>query len=424
MKLIRYIAVLSLALYGFWVNGNRAHATPKAMYTAGPDTSQPYDPSLTLVSDTSQPEPFVEGILADSSDEEGDPVATGAKAALIEGREDTPAWDIYDEWDTTSVHAEKFDALTFDDTLRIPLRDPGHCQYVHPFNGSTTSSFAFRGYRYHFGVDINLETGDTVRCAFDGKVRIAQKSKTYGYVVVVRHNNGLETYYAHLSKLLVKPGSDIEAGMVLGLGGNTGHSFGSHLHFEMRFRGVAINPNYLIDFKNQTVRADTYNLTKSDFKYLTEQYKVRHYSRKRKKTWYTYYCPGGAHYSTPEARSIMSRVPFPAMPGTPATSCSISTEVGTKEPANSSNVTLKKPTPAAVPKSQTVKTPPTKANASKPQVRQPISAAGSATYYTVKSGDTLYGIALKNHTTVEKLCALNNIKKTTILNVGKKIKLK
>ncbi|MEO5644331.1 MAG: peptidoglycan DD-metalloendopeptidase family protein [Bacteroidia bacterium] len=414
MKALRYIAVLSLALFGAWVNANRAGAVSPTNYTNLSDTTDPYDPSFKLIkADTSQPETDVEETLFDTTD--GDPPAQHAKASL-EGIEDTPAGEIYDDWDTTSVHAEKFDALAFNDTLRIPLKDPGHCQYVHPFNGSTTSSFGFRSYRYHFGVDINLETGDTVRCAFDGMVRIAQKSKTYGYVVVIRHNNGLETYYAHLSKLLVHPGDDIEAGMTLGLGGNTGHSFGSHLHFEVRFRGIAIDPNYLIDFKNQTLRTDTYNLTKSDFKYLTESYKVRHYSRKRKKTWYTYYCPGGAHYATTEAKSIMARVPFPVMPGTPATSCN-----APKPPAAFKEVPATNNNPAP-------KKPATTASAPKPQTTKPATTAakpsGTSTYYTIKSGDTLYAIALKYHTTVDKLCALNNIKKTSTLTIGKKLKVK
>lgn len=418
MKALRYIAVLSLALFGFWVKANRASAVSPTTSLIVSDTTDPYDPTLKLKSDTSQPETDVEEILIDSSEsEDGDPPVPG-KVAQLESIEDTPAGEIYDDWDTTSVHSEKFDALTFNDTIHIPLRDPGHCQYVHPFNGNTTSNFGFRKYRYHFGVDINLETGDTVRCAFDGKVRIAQKSKSYGYVVVVRHNNGLETYYAHLSKMTVKPGDDIEAGMTLGLGGNTGHSYGSHLHFEVRFRGIAIDPNYLIDFKNQTLRTDTYALTKSDFKYLTESYKVRHYSRKRKKTWYTYYCPGGSHYATAEARSIMAQVSKPVMPGTPATACVAPNEPATfKEVPATNNAAPKKPvTNTTTPKTQT------KTGATTTKVREPI--AGTPVYYTVKSGDSLYAIALKYKTTVDKLCALNNIKKTSVLSIGKKLRVK
>lgn len=415
MKTLRYIAVLSLALYGFWAKQNNAigHTPDYAMGMTEfvSDTSEP-SPSTDFTGDSTKSFSSLSTILADSAEDDTEPPVGGSAASQ------EPAGDLYDDWDTTMVHAEKFDALSFNDTIRIPLNDPGHCNYVHPFNGPTTSGFAFRSYRYHFGVDINLETGDTVRCAFDGKVRIAQRSKTYGFVVVIRHNNGLETYYAHLSKLLVKPGEEMESGMVLGLGGNTGHSFGSHLHFEIRFRGVALDPTYLINFKTQTLQTDTYNLTRSDFKYLAEQYKVRHYSRKKKKTWYTYYCPGGAHYSTPEAKSIMAKTPYPTMPNKPATSfCSVNN--------NFTSVSPFKETPSNgnnAPKNPVTQQKKSSTNSNKPQVREPIG--GNPVYYTVKSGDSLYGIALKYHTTVPKLCAQNNITAKGILNVGKKLRVK
>ncbi|HET6990361.1 MAG TPA: LysM domain-containing protein, partial [Bacteroidia bacterium] len=171
---------------------------------------------------------------------------------------------------------------------------------------------------------------------------------------------------------------------------------------------------------------DTYNLTKSDFKYLAEQYKVRHYSRKKKKTWYTYYCPGGAHYSTPEAKAIMAKVPYPAMPSKPATSfCAApnhftSPTVLKETPANSKDtpknpVAQQKKPATASNKQQTVAS-------NKPQVREAI--AGSPVYYTVKSGDSLYAISLKYKTTVPKLCALNGIKSNGVLSVGKKLRVK
>lgn len=422
MKKLRYIAVLSLALLGFWGKANIAKGDPPSAKATVSDTTEPADPTITLLSDTSEPLSAELPILIDTLEDDTDPPNPGtASVSPLESIEDTPAGELYDDWDTTSVHSERFDALTFNDTIRIPLNDPGHCNYVHPFNGNTTSSFGFRKYRYHFGVDINLETGDTVRCAFDGKVRIAQKSKSYGYVVVVRHNNGLETYYAHLSRLLVKPGDDMEAGMILGLGGNTGHSYGSHLHFEVRFRGIAIDPNYLIDFKNQTLRTDTYCLTKSDFKYLSEQYKVRHYSRKRKKTWYTYYCPGGAAYSTKEAKAIMSQVAAPTMPNSPP-SCVIPDNNNFTVPLHPTNTPVKNPTSQKKIVPADAKTQQGKTTSGKTQVREPIS--GSPVYYTVKSGDSLYAIALKYHTTVAKLCALNGIKENAVLSVGKKLKIK
>jgi len=119
-------------------------------------------------------------------------------------------------------------------------------------------------------VVLKLQTGDSVVSAFEGTVRIAQYSRSYGNVVVVRHNNGLETLYAHLSARKVKPGDHVEAGQCLGLGGNTGRSTGSHLHFESRYKGEPIDPNSIIDWENFSLKTKTLALDKDSFKHLKE----------------------------------------------------------------------------------------------------------------------------------------------------------
>jgi murein DD-endopeptidase MepM/ murein hydrolase activator NlpD len=180
-----------------------------------------------------------------------------------------PAYDLYAGWDTQHIHSQKFNVATLADSVKeIPLFDKYGCGFVPPFEGRVTSSFGPRKRRYHYGADIDLETGDAVKAAFDGKVRIAQKSKTYGNVVVVRHNNGLETYYAHLSKMNVEVGQEIFAGDILGLGGNTGRSRGSHLHFEVRYLGQPINPNELISFTENKLVKDTLVISRKTFEYL------------------------------------------------------------------------------------------------------------------------------------------------------------
>lgn len=432
LKLLRNITILSLALCGFWTNLAATAGDPPVTVDGTVVTSDTTEPasSVILLNDTTEPaNPVVDAVLADSLGDETEP-PTGNGTAIIraplESNEDIPAGELYEDFDTTIVHSEKFDALVFEDTVMIVLSGDGHCNYVHPFDGNSTSSFGFRSYRYHFGMDINLETGDSVKCCFDGKVRIAQRSKTYGYVVVIRHNNGLETYYAHLSKLMVKPGQDIEAGMVLGLGGNTGHSHGSHLHFEVRFKGQPIDPNYIIDFKNHTLRTDTVYLTKSNFKYLTQTYKVRHYSKKKKKTWYTYYTAGGAHYATPEAKRIMAAVPDPVIPGTSTTLNPSSSS--NASPVNNANDAPKAPT--AAPKKTTTATPAKTTTTTaakttpKPATTAAAKPAGNTTYYTIKKGDTLSGIAVKYGTTVSKLCQLNGLKTTSTLQIGQKVRVK
>jgi murein DD-endopeptidase MepM/ murein hydrolase activator NlpD len=184
-----------------------------------------------------------------------------------------PAYEIYADFDTSVIHVvEKMDLANFKDSLHILVNDPQYCGYVHPFKGNTTSNFGYRHGQPHFGVDVKLEIGDSVHAAFEGKVRIAKRNKSYGNVVIIRHANGLETYYAHLSKLLVEAGQDVDAGTIIGLGGNTGHSFGSHLHFEVRYKGMPIDPNDLVNFAEFKLKSDTLLVTRKTFDYASKRY--------------------------------------------------------------------------------------------------------------------------------------------------------
>ncbi len=186
-----------------------------------------------------------------------------------------PAYDLYCGWDTVNTHYTKFDIATLQDNVKeIALYDKNSCGYVHPFAGNVTSGFGPRKRRFHYGADIDLETGDAVGVAFDGKVRIARESTSYGNVVVVRHNNGLETYYAHLSKINVEVGQEVFAGQIIGLGGNTGHSRGSHLHFEVRYLGQPINPSEIISFTEHKLVSDTLCISKKTFNYVCEAKKA------------------------------------------------------------------------------------------------------------------------------------------------------
>lgn len=137
--------------------------------------------------------------------------------------------------------------------------------YVAPITGRITSNYGYRRRfgRMHKGIDLALHVGDTVRAAFSGKVRLCKyERRGYGYYVVLRHDNGMETVYGHLSKFLVKPNQRIEAGEPIALGGNTGRSTGPHLHFETRYLGIAINPAAIIDFENFVPHKDIFTFDK------------------------------------------------------------------------------------------------------------------------------------------------------------------
>lgn len=175
-----------------------------------------------------------------------------------------PASDLYVSWEINNLFPEK-DMLKFkgDTSVCLTLNGGERGEYFHPFNGPVTSNFGWRDSTQHNGIDIDLNKGDKVSAAFDGMVRIAKNGGGFGNVVIIRHYNGLETVYAHLSKIKVKPGQVVVAGQVIGLGGSTGHSTGSHLHFEVRFKGVPINPKYLISFPDQKLLCNELIIKKS-----------------------------------------------------------------------------------------------------------------------------------------------------------------
>jgi hypothetical protein len=158
------------------------------------------------------------------------------------------AWDIYiNTWDTEILNPYVYDYQSFNSPVNLCLSTDS-LGFVMPVNNIVTSNYGHRKGRQHQGVDLDLETGDTVVSAFDGVVRMSRFYYGYGNMVVVRHHNGLETLYGHLSKVEVEPGQEVKAGQMVGLGGNTGHSFGSHLHFEIRFMGQPIDPSKFIAF--------------------------------------------------------------------------------------------------------------------------------------------------------------------------------
>lgn len=183
---------------------------------------------------------------------------------------DIPADDLYGGiWSNAGVHT--YGALkNTPDSFRVDLTN-----FSMPFEGRMTSNFGRRGRRYHSGVDLKVQVGDTIYAAFDGKVRVKRFERAgYGYYVVLRHINGLETVYGHLSKFLVEEDQFVKSGEPIALGGNTGRSTGSHLHFETRFLGKPINPNLIVDFKNFVCHKDEYIVNNSSFHRTTQSSRV------------------------------------------------------------------------------------------------------------------------------------------------------
>lgn len=236
----------------------------------------------------------------------------------------------YNDWNTNSIHSFRNYAIEdLPKEINITLADSLH-HYCSPIIGNICSGYKFRRYRDHKGIDIPLKLNDKIKAAFDGVVRIAMPSyKTggYGNLIVIRHDNGLETYYGHLNKYIVKPGELVKAGEIIGYGGNTGRSTGPHLHFEVRYNGQPFDPQRLINFDTGELRDSTLTLKNHYFSIYSHQ-----------------------GQSDEESKAAAGRV-----------------------------------------------------------------------IHTIKSGDTLGGIAIKYGTTVSKICKLNKITTKTTLRIGRRL---
>ena len=185
---------------------------------------------------------------------------------IVKENMENPSVDLYKGWDNKYAHR----ATELPESYRIDLR--GFCMPTP--SRVVTSNFGYRARwgRQHKGLDIKVYIGDTIRAAFSGKVRIVRyEAGGYGKYVVIRHGNGLETIYGHLSKQLVAEDQEVRAGEPIGLGGNTGRSTGSHLHFETRLCGVALNPALMFDFRNQDVTGDYFVFNRASYERESEE---------------------------------------------------------------------------------------------------------------------------------------------------------
>ena len=217
--------------------------------------------------------------------EESIPAAAAGAAYIV------PLW--YDAFPSNRVNPHgrtKVDMLP-DEINIVLIKDTS--EFCFPVKDCKTSPYGWRWHRGHHGVDIRLRTGEPIHAAFGGTVRVASRMGGYGNCVVLRHPNGLETLYGHLSKINVKHGQQVAAGEVIGLGGSTGNSTGPHLHFECRFLYQPFDPEWILDFNNYTLRTRRLHLDKSYFgirqprkgeelEYKADDSKIRESKKNRK----------------------------------------------------------------------------------------------------------------------------------------------
>ena len=188
--------------------------------------------------------------------------------------------DYFSNWTSRKINPYDMDGAKFKDSIIVHINDSlATVNWAMPVPATRiTSPFGFRRYRWHYGIDLKVYHGDQISAAFDGIVRIVDYERYgYGRYVVLRHLNGFETLYGHMSKTKVKVGDKVKAGQLIGLGGSTGRSTGTHLHFEIRYQGNAIDPSTIYDFSSACLMDDTYALTSKSFQYLVDARKVRYH---------------------------------------------------------------------------------------------------------------------------------------------------
>ncbi|MBR1569841.1 MAG: peptidoglycan DD-metalloendopeptidase family protein [Bacteroidales bacterium] len=259
-------------------------------------------------------------------------------------------------WDTRNVNPYRNDPEPVPDQFSLWIVDSLGA-YCCPNQTKPRSLFGYRHGRRHQGIDLPYPKGTPVPAAFDGKVRISDYVGGYGNLVVIRHANGLETFYGHLSERKVESGDWVSAGDIIGLGGSTGRSTGPHLHFETRYRGAAFDPAWLIDFETGTLRH--------------RLLKIR--------SWY--FNPNQRYVQNVDDEDEIFRTDE-------------EDRIAAEEQAK------------------------------KDAAARAAAEAAAAKYHTVRSGDTLSGIAKKYHTTVNNLCRLNGIKSTTVLQIGRRLRVR
>ena len=339
--------------------------------------------------------PFI--VRPDDDDEEGVLQPFTLDDEGVDSEEDI----ILEAFDTMAIHLPKLDPSSITEPIMLTLPK---FSWPTPVSARVSSHFGPRRRRYHYGLDLAQPTGEPIYAALDGVVRISKRNRSYGNLVIIHHANGLETYYAHMSKREVSAGDYVKSGDLIGLCGNTGRSFGSHLHFEIRYMGNAMNPEDVLDCETHGLISNTLTLTSDSFRKVRKGSKGGQGGAVASSGWYRVRSGDTLEKIARRNGTTVKRL------------CQLN--------GISQNSTLRvgqklKVTGSAA--KQTTAKSSTAATGSKTAAGD--NGGGSGKTYTVRSGDTLYSIAKRNGTTVKRLCQLNGLSENSKLRVGQKLKL-
>ncbi len=293
-----------------------------------------------------------------------------------------PAYGLYQQyWDTVHLRSRMLEIPFSNDRLMLMLVQDANNPFVMPcqFDKVRLAYGETKNGGFHPGIDLKTESQTLVKSCFDGVVRMARDYGDYGSTVVVRHYNGLETVYAHLDKLCVKPNQMVKAGQVVGQTGTTGNTKECVLHFETRFMNECFDPELVIDFEEEDVLQNNMALMSRDFNILPLD------------------AVGAWKPVAPKPKAAAPEIKPELTP------------VGKPQPSS----------PSVVPGAQASEV----VEQTAPKV-QPQPQSSEAVYHTVAAGENLYRISLKYNTTVDKILKLNNLKNADMIVEGQKLRVK
>lgn len=299
-------------------------------------------------------------------------------------------------FDTAVIHLPKLAPSNITEPIILDL---GAFSWPTPPTSRPSSHFGPRRKRFHYGLDLAQPTGEPIYAAFDGVVRISKFNKSYGNLVIIHHANGLETYYAHMSKRNVTVGEHVKSGDIIGLCGNTGRSYGSHLHFEVRYMGNAINPEHVINCSTHDLVNERLELTSNSFRKVSGNVTS---GGNASGGWYRVRQGDTLEKIARRNGTTVKRI------------CQLN---GISENKIIHPGDLLRVSGNATASSST-------ATKSGQTVTNAQSSSSKSDIYIVRSGDTLSKIARDNGTTVKRICEINGISESSIIRVGQKIKLK
>ena len=329
--------------------------------------------------------------------------------------DEIPQYKLYNAWNNDHVRVKKKDIRQAVSPF-VKLSLLNHGKFTFPYKGKIISPYGYRGRSVHTGTDIKLNKGDSVVSAFDGVVRMSKRYSAYGKTVVIRHYNGLETVYSHLSRLCVNVNQKVKAGDLIGLGGRTGRASTEHLHFETRYLEEPFNPQHIMDYQNFTLYDTTFIITAKTFKMRSKPIHKKGVAAE----YYEDDTPASDSLDTLYAHNWV----FPKKDSLAIDSAKRENIIAEKSIIDKQPLAIKKDEikihrPFVGPLEDTIIS---KKHLSLNNLRKKTeSVAQESKIHIVVAKDTLYSISKKYKTTVEQIRKINHLSKDSILSIGQKL---